>query len=150
LSGFAEQALSGGFAVHGRLDMQYSPHALINGEKIGLGGVASLRAYQERELAGDSGYALRLEALAPAFELPRDVRLRPYVFVDHGKVFNHKDMACRGITETRCKLTSAGLGTRIGFGRNTTATLNVGRAFEPGVTTSSGDVRAHVTVSFVY
>lgn len=147
---YAEQALSGGFGVHGRAEFQYSPHALISGEKIGLGGANIVRGYQERELAGDSGFILRLEALAPLTELTGDFRVRPYLFVDHGRVSNHKDMPCRNVSETSCKLTGAGVGARLEIGRSLSATLNIGRAFEHGVTTSSGDVRGHISVNFVY
>jgi hemolysin activation/secretion protein len=149
-SGFAEQAMAAGFAVHGRVDLQYSPNALISGEKFGVGGANNVRGYQERELAGDRGFLARVEALAPALDLTSDVRLRPYLFVDHGRVSNHKDMPCRGIAETSCKLTGAGIGSRLSIGRSATATLDIGRAFENGVTTSPGNVRGHISVSFVY
>ena len=149
-SGFREMALAAGFAVHGRLDAQYTPHALISGEKLGLGGAGTVRGYTERELAGDYGFAARLEALAPPMELTQGFRWRPYLFVDHGRISNHKDMPCRNSTETSCKLTGAGIGTRLSIGKNTSATLDIARAYEHGITTSSGDVRGHVSVSFVY
>lgn len=150
LSGFGEMALAAGFAVHGRLDVQYSPHALISGEKLGLGGASSVRGYTERELAGDYGFAARIEALAPPMEVTDGFRFRPYVFVDHGRISNHKDMPCRNLTETSCKLTGAGIGTRLSIVKNTSATLEIARAFEHGVSTSSGDVRGHIAVNFVY
>jgi len=149
-SGFGEVALPGGFAVNGRLDAQYSPHALISGERFGLGGAATIRGYVERELIGDTGLAARIEALAPALEPTAGVRLRPYLFVDHGRLSNHKDLPCRNTAGTSCSLTGAGIGARMSIGRNTSATLDIGRAFENGVTTSSGDVRGHVSVNFVY
>jgi hemolysin activation/secretion protein len=149
-SGFGEMALGAGFAVHGQLDVQYSPHALISGEKLGLGGAGSVRGYTERELAGDYGYATRIEALAPPKEVTDGFRFRPYLFVDHGRISNHNDLPCRSITETSCKLTGVGIGTRLSIGKNASATLEIGRAFENGVTTSSGDVRGHVAVNFVY
>lgn len=150
VSGFGEMALTAGFAVHGRLDIQSSPHALISGEKFGIGGATTVRGYSERELQGDYGFAVRVEALAPAIQASEGFRLRPYVFVDHGRVSNRKDMPCRNVAETSCKLTGAGIGTRMSIGKNTSATLDIGRAFEHGVTTSSGDVRGHVAVTFVY
>lgn len=148
-SGFHEMALARGFALHGRLDLQYSPHALISGERLGLGGASTVRGYEEREMAGDSGFVARLEAMAPIVEAG-GFRLRPYLFVDHGRISNHKELPCRNLNETSCKLTGAGLGTRLSIGKNTSATLDIGRAFDNGVTTSSGDARGHVSVSFVY
>jgi hemolysin activation/secretion protein len=149
-SAFRDMALARGYAVHGRLDAQYSPHALISAEKFGLGGAATVRGYTERELTGDYGLAARIEALAPAMDPATGVRLRPYLFVDHGRVWNHKGLPCRTTTDTSCRLTGAGIGTRVSIGRNASATVDIGRAFEDGVTTSSGDWRGHVSVSFVF
>jgi hemolysin activation/secretion protein len=150
ISGFAEIALPAGFAVHGRLDAQYSPHALISGEKFGLGGASTIRGYSERELVGDVGFVARLEGLAPAIEVTEGSRIRPYLFVDHGRVSNRKDLPCRTTDQTSCRLTGAGIGARVSIGKNTTANVDIGRAFDNGVTTSSGDVRGHVSVNFVY
>ena len=150
ISGFREMALAAGFALNGRVDLQYSPHALISGEKFGLGGAGTVRGYTERELTGDYGLAARIEALAPAMAPGAGVRLRPYLFVDHGRVSNHKGLPCRNTAETRCSLTGAGIGTRVSIGANTSATLDIGRAFDDGVTTSSGDVRGHVSINFVF
>ncbi|MEO8652832.1 MAG: ShlB/FhaC/HecB family hemolysin secretion/activation protein [Ramlibacter sp.] len=147
---FAERALPEGFALNGRVDAQYSPHALISGERFGLGGAATVRGYEEREMTGDSGLSLRIEALAPAMDPAAGVRFRPYLFVDHGRVSNHKDLPCRMATETSCRLTGAGIGTRVSIGTNTSATLDIGRAFQDGVTTSSGDVRGHVSINVVF
>jgi hemolysin activation/secretion protein len=149
-SGFGELPLAAGFAVLGKLDIQYTPYALISGEKLGLGGASNVRGYAERELAGDSGFVARLEALAPPTELMAGLRWRPYVFVDHGRVSNHKDMPCRNITETSCKLAGAGIGARLSLGKHASATMDIARAFEHGVTTSSGDVRGHVSLNFVF
>jgi hemolysin activation/secretion protein len=150
LSGSVERALAAGFAVQARLDAQYSPHALISGEKFGLGGFATVRGYTERELTGDSGAVVRIEALAPMFGAAAGFRMRPYLFVDAGQVSNRKDLPCRGTTETSCTLKGAGIGTRLSIGKSTSATLDIARAFDDGITTSSGDVRAHVSVNFVF
>ncbi|MDB5948120.1 MAG: hypothetical protein JWQ33_3146 [Ramlibacter sp.] len=149
-SGFSEVAMAAGFAVNGRLDIQYSPHALISGEKFGLGGASTVRGYSERELAGDYGYVARVEALAPAMEVTEGFRIRPYLFVDHGRISNHEDLPCRNANESSCRLTGAGIGARLSIGKNTSANLDLGRAFDNGVTTSSGDVRGHVSVNFIY
>ena len=147
--GFVEKGLPGGFTVNGRLELQYSPHALITGEKYGLGGVGSVRGYAERELAGDNGYLLRFEAAPAAFELTETYRLRPYLFLDHGQVMNHRDMPCRGTDESHCALSSLGIGARLSFGKAVNASVDVGRALSHGVTTRSGDVRGHFAINMV-
>jgi hemolysin activation/secretion protein len=149
LVGFSEKGLGAGYTVNGRLELQYSPHALISGEKFGLGGAASVRGYTERELAGDNGMLLRTEAAAAALQLAEGYRLRPYLFLDHGRVLNHRDMPCRDASETSCALTSVGLGARMALGRNVNASVDVGRAQSRGLGTGPGDVRGHFALNLV-
>jgi len=49
----------------GRLDAQVSSEPLIPGEQFGVGGMGSLRGFEERSVLGDSGTNIRLEAWAP-------------------------------------------------------------------------------------
>lgn len=151
-SGFAEVSLPNGFGVGGRIDGQYSPHALVAGERFGLGGLGSLRGYEEREMSGDSGFGVRLELLAPSFGAgaAEGFRLRPLVFVDHGRVSNHKGLPCRGNSETSCDLSSAGVGARMNIGQRVSASVEFGRALDNAITTSRKDVRTHVSVNVVY
>lgn len=147
---FADRALAAGYSVNGRLDLQYSPHALVSGERFGIGGAASVRGYAEREMAGDSGVLGRLEVAAPPLEPARGYRLRPYLFLDHGRVVNHKDLPCGSAGGTSCRLTAGGIGARISLGKNASASLDLGRALERGITTASGTVRGHVALNVVF
>jgi hemolysin activation/secretion protein len=149
LVGFVEKGVGAGFTVNGRLELQATPHALISGEKFGLGGAASVRGYTERELAGDNGMLVRLEAAAAALQPVDGYRLQPYLFVDHGRVQNHRDMPCRGLSETSCALTGVGLGARMALGRHANATVDVGRAQSHGAVTGPGDVRGHFALNLV-
>lgn len=153
-AGFIDRTFAAGIAagssVNGRLDVQYTPHALIAGERFGIGGANSVRGYAEREMAGDTGVLVRLEAAPAPLEMPGGIRVRPYLFVDHGRIANHRDLPCRGTGETSCKLTGAGIGARFSLGRKASASLDIGRAFERGITTSPGDVRGHVSLNLVF
>lgn len=149
-TGFVDKTLSGGFGVNARLELQYSPHKLFSAEKIGLGGAASVRGYLEREFSGDIGYLARIEASATPPALAEGLRLRPYLFLDHGRVRNHGDMPCRDGNGSSCSLSAAGIGARFGFRKNASASLDVGRALERGLATSPGDVRAHLAVNLVF
>ncbi|ROZ78324.1 ShlB/FhaC/HecB family hemolysin secretion/activation protein [Ramlibacter sp. WS9] len=152
LSGFAEVGLAGGFALAGRADAQYTPHALISGEKFGLGGAGSVRGYEERELSGDYGVGARFEVLGPMLGVgaSEGFRARPLVFVDHGRVSNHKGLPCRGTAETSCSLSGVGLGARLNMGKHASASVEVGRALDNAISTSKGDYRAHVSINVVY
>ncbi|MCM2252989.1 MAG: hypothetical protein NDJ19_11570, partial [Ramlibacter sp.] len=103
-----------------------------------------------RELTGDSGFAARIEASAPVMEPSAGVRFHPYLFVDHGRVSNHKGLPCRGTAGVSCSVTGAGVGARVNMGTSTSATLDIARALKDGITTSSGDVRGHVSINFVF
>ncbi|MBL8385351.1 MAG: ShlB/FhaC/HecB family hemolysin secretion/activation protein [Burkholderiales bacterium] len=76
----ASRVLSRDWMLAARLRGQAAPRELIPGEQFGLGGVASVRGFRERETAGDSGYALSLELWAPSVA----GGVRPFVFVDAG------------------------------------------------------------------
>lgn len=149
-AGFFETPAAAGFALNARLDLQYSPHRLIAAEKHGVGGAGSVRGYAERETAGDSGLSVRLEALAGAFESDMGARLRPYLFVDHGRAWNRGDMPCRELAATSCRLTGAGFGARLAVKKSASANLDVGRALERGTGTAAGEVRAHASLQLVF
>lgn len=153
-SAFGEFVLTPGFSLNARLTAQYSPHALVPGEQLGLGGATSVRGYRERELAGDSGYFASLEAVGPdvaaLFGTADNVRLRPLVFVDHGSVSNHQDKPCRGVDERSCSLSSVGAGLRFDVGKNATFRFDVGRALADGAVRLAGSYRGHFALRIAF
>lgn len=138
--------------LNARVETQYSAHALIAAEKFGIGGSASVRGFAERELSGDSGVLLRAEAAAASIELAPGTGLRPYVFVDHGRVANRGMLPCRGLAETACHLTGAGIGARLSLSarQRASASLDVARAMEDGASSARGDVRAHLALNVAF
>lgn len=67
------------------LNIAFSGDRLITGEQFAVGGVSSIRGLDERELRGDEGYLLNLQAWAP----PISNTLRPVAFIDVGYVSNN-------------------------------------------------------------
>jgi hemolysin activation/secretion protein len=65
-----------------------SSDRLISGEQFSVGGTSSLRGLGERELSGDKGYQLNLQAWAP--EVING--LRPIAFIDAGRVYNNQPL----------------------------------------------------------
>jgi hemolysin activation/secretion protein len=66
----------------GRVRSQFTGNALIAGEKFGVGGAQSVRALNERAMAGDTGVSTSLEVWSPAWWQGT----RWLVFYDHGRV----------------------------------------------------------------
>jgi hemolysin activation/secretion protein len=69
-------------------DLKYSTTSdrLITGEQFAVGGATSLRGLNERELRGDEGYLLNLQAWAP----PITKTLRGLAFIDIARIENNR------------------------------------------------------------
>ncbi|MCA1246430.1 ShlB/FhaC/HecB family hemolysin secretion/activation protein [Massilia sp. MS-15] len=150
LIAFAEKRLGETFSINGRMELQYSPHRLIPAETYGVGGVNSVRGYREREVSGDLGLLARLELSASVPELADKLRIRPYLFVDYGNTRNHGGASCDLLGNSSCALSSVGLGSRFGWNRKLSASVDIGRALRRGSSTSSGDVRGHVAINLSF
>lgn len=140
-------ALVDDWSLAGRLSLQHTQDQLVPGEQFGLGGASSVRGYADRELAGDSGYALAIELSTPrlAADSTGAADLRLLAFADGGQVHNQGDLACRA-GQTRCTLTSLGLGARLGW-RTLQARLFLAQARQDGADTRAGDWRTHLTAN---
>ena len=140
-------ALADDWSLGGRISLQHTLDRLVTGEQFGLGGAASVRGYADRELSGDSGYALAVELTTPrlAADTTGAADLRLLAFADGGQVQNQGDLACRA-GQTRCTLSSLGLGARLGW-RTWQARLFVAQARQDGSHTRAGDWRSHLAVN---
>lgn len=76
----AHYAFDSGWALTGKFRGQLANEPLIPGEQFGLGGDNSVRGLRDREIAGDRGYFVSVEAHAPAWK----GGLVPALFFDHG------------------------------------------------------------------
>lgn len=112
-----------------RLKTQLSGKALVPGEQFGFGGAQSLRGLTERQISGDTGWLLNLEALSP----PIMENLRGIVFYDVGQVRRHDDL----ITP-QAGASSVGFGLRWAHGNNLSGSVDYARVlsmvngFPPG------------------
>ncbi len=133
-----------------RLGFQASGKPLVPGELFGIGGAGTVRGFEERELAGDSGATLSLELSsanwADGLAWLRGGELRLLAFADAGTVANADDAACLP-GESDCRMGSLGFGLRLGRG-GWQLRLDIARAFTHGSTTEKGDVRAHAALLY--
>lgn len=133
-----------------RAAAQISRNALVPGEQFGLGGAVSVRGYEEREVAGDSGALVSFELTGPHL-LPGGPgvhSLRPIGFAEGGRVSNRRDALCDA-DSTRCSAASMGLGLLYG-GPGVQGRLSLGRAFTDSVNTRRGDARAHLDLNLSF
>jgi hemolysin activation/secretion protein len=129
-----------------RVSAQASGQPLVPGELFGLGGAQSVRGFEERELAGDSGLQASVEFSSPnlATQLPslKDAELRVLLFADGGQVSSLKDAPCLP-GQTRCHMASVGAGLRLAY-QQAQLRLDVGVALSDATTTQRGDTRVHL------
>lgn len=133
-----------------RAAAQWTDDALVTGEQFGVGGPHTVRGYEERELAGDSGVLVSMELGGPELLAgdaagSRTHSLQPFVFVDGGRVENRLDAPCDG-ARSRCTAAGAGAGL-VYTGRQAQGRIAVATALRDAVTTQKGDARVHLQLN---
>ncbi len=93
------------FSLSGRLRGQYAHQALIPGEQLGIAGMTAVRGFREREVTGDKGYFVNLEATGPAIF----GNIAPFLFYDFGGRTHVVPVIGQSPTE---HISSAGAGVR--------------------------------------
>lgn len=144
LGAFAVLPMPASWQMQARASGQWTGDALVPGEQFGIGGANAVRGYEEREIIGDSGVVGSLEVFTPNLLAAKDdatTALRLLGFADAGKVSNQLDTPCR-VGESSCTLTSVGIGARLAYG-SLQLKFDVAHALKNGISTESGDTRAH-------
>lgn len=84
-NGFWQKAYVGGQMLSARLDGQYSSdNYLPSAEQFYIGGMYSVRGYEESYLGGDSGFAASIEYSVP---IDKSKKTSVFTFLDYGSVF---------------------------------------------------------------
>ena len=120
---------------------QQSSDLLISGEQFGIGGIYSVRGFEERYLLGDSGVQANFELWAPDFSR---WHIRPLVFIDMGHVETNQQTP--GLPSSQ-DISSTGAGLRLSIDNRLNLVLDVGYVLNgdeylPTVT-ERGDIRGH-------
>jgi len=93
------------WTLTGRFRGQYADEPLIPGEQIGIAGSTAVRGFREREVTGDKGYYVNLEAQGP----PIAWDIAPMIFYDAG----HRTLVAPVIGASASEsIASAGAGLR--------------------------------------
>lgn len=138
--------LAGQWLISALLDAQYANEPLIPGEQFGVGGLASVRGFEEREITGDRGVMGRLELWSPPF----GERFRAGVFLDGGYVARLEPQAGE---RQNVAVASAGIGANWDWRTNLSAQLYYAYVLEglddtlPGET-ADGDSKVHFSIIY--
>jgi hemolysin activation/secretion protein len=132
------------------VDAQLTDQALIAGEQFGIGGVNSVRGFEERSISGDKGYRSSLELWTPpANFIPGGPRA--LAFADIGQKSSKNTSAGEPDSDT---ISSAGFGVRWlwedQLGVNLDYGHYLGEVQLPGQVGSRGNVKWHFTVFYRY
>ena len=139
--GVLEHALPKGWQLTTRADAQIASEALISGEQFGAGGSQSVRGYDERSTAGDSGVVASAEIWTPML----DNNARFIGFIDVGHVSSKRVLP--GVVGSE-SLYSVGVGLRWFYKQLFILESDLGRTLATAGANKSGDYAAHVSLFF--
>jgi len=132
-----------------RLNGQFSPDVLIPGEQFGIGGEISVRGFEERAVAADSGITGNLELWAPPFDSLNNLRI--LAFVDSG----YKHLKSTPVIDIENDtLISAGFGARWSWKQQFSVSLDYGyvlnEASQLSTLADKGSSKLHVSAVYKY
>lgn len=126
---------------------QYSPDALVPGEQFGAGGSTSVRGFDERALAADSGLGLNLETYTPNLCSRSGWQCRLLGFYDIA--YGRRNKALPGELRS-ATISGAGIGLRFSLGSAASLQADYGRVVNEGALGSADKGRLHVRLGLAY
>lgn len=126
---------------------QYSPDALVPGEQFGAGGATSVRGFDERALAADSGLGLNLELYTPNLCSRSGWQCRLLAFYD--TAYGKRNDALPGELRSTT-IAGAGLGLRFAVGGAVSLQVDYGNVVKEGALNGTSKDRLHVRVGLAY
>ncbi len=140
------RALPYDWQVRLRASGQYSRDRLVPGEQFGAGGEYSVRGFDEREIASDSGNTASAELYTPNL-CHGGAQCRALAFYDTGYV-SRNDALPGEIAQA--SIGSVGVGYRMNIGSAWSLLVDYGRVVDAGITRSRGDDSIHFRLALSY
>lgn len=134
--------LTEGWLLRFNLSGQETSDLLISGEQFGLGGMNSVRGFEERAILGDKGYQVNLELWMPTFT---SQKIRPLVFYDMGHTEVIDPQPGTAAEEDPA---SYGFGLRWSWKQDLSASIDYGYVSKAAGTAEKGDDRVHFDVFY--
>lgn len=150
LGGNVYASLPADWTAHLAINSQFTNDALPSGEQMGIGGVGSVRGYDERILSNDYGVAASVETFSPElgkYLTSSSLNLRALAFYDFGMV--RRNDAALGET-TSALLAGAGLGIRMSWGKNASLKVDFAKSLKDAGSQKKGDSKAHISAVVSY
>lgn len=145
-SAYVNYFLSNDWLVRGLIDAQLTNDPLIAGEQFGLGGMNSVRGFEERAISSDSGARLSAEVWTPPIETLKDLRLLG--FIDYGYMDRE---AVQVGEENSDNIMSIGVGARWNWEKHINLALDYGYVINEaehlrGTTADYGNTKVHINL----
>ena len=132
------------------LNGQYTRDALVSGEQFGAGGANSVRGFQERDIANDTGHAVNAELYTPNLcgrVGAGSAQCRVLAFYDGAQVSRNHSLPGE---QSQASIGSVGVGFRMAVDRYVNLQMDYGRVVDAGGSQSKGDKRLHFRLGLSY
>lgn len=147
LSGSYSRVLPQDWQLRAILNAQLTGDALVPGEQYGAGGAASVRGFDEREIANDAGAGGNLELYTPNLCGKLAWQCRALAFYDTAYVKRKHALAGELQSTT---IASAGVGVRLLVSRYVNLQMDYGHVTHAGATGRDDANRLHVRLGLSY
>lgn len=144
------RAIGAAWQIRLKSSGQYTSQPLVPGEQFGLGGLHSVRGFDERQFAGDKGLQVSLELYSPDVSHVvslNNASLRGLVFYDAGFV-SLNDAQAGDIAHTN--ISSAGFGLRVGVAKRLSLELDYAHILRAGNSSLSDHNRVQGSLTLVF
>ena len=142
-SASASRVLPGQWLLNGAVSGQLTGEPLISGEQFGIGGVNSVRGYEERSATGDKGLRGSVEVWTPSASFLQNLRM--IGFVDAGYVKSQKALVGQVGSDT---FLSTGVGLRWQWRNQLNLQLDYGHSLRQARTANAGGTKIHLRLFY--
>ena len=136
------EPVGSGWLVRAAVSGQQARNPLVPGEQFGLGGAQSVRGFDERQIAGDTGTRVGLELHGPG-QVLGGAEVKPLAFVDYGEL--RRNQAQPGEL-AREAIASWGIGARMQLPRQFALSVDAARVQHGTASQAAGRGRLHVAL----
>lgn len=148
-------SISHGWDLNSRATIQVTDGNLLGSEQLSIGGSSTVRGFNENILAGDEGFVLGNDLLAPVIHTPVSLRGKKFVpvetrflaFYDAGQVRNKHAVVGDPIF---VPLASSGVGVRVNWATNFSLTFDYGWQITRLPYPHDDHGRGHLKVTLAY